>query len=45
MELAIHNNIIVFAVSITKSAYAEGMNIASAKARFVLHTMLIKLYL
>mgnify|MGYP005812379219 CR=1 FL=1 len=35
MELAIHNNIIVFAVSeITKSAYAEGMNIASAKGSF-----------
>jgi len=35
MELAIHNNIIVFAVSeITKSAYNEGMNIASAKGSF-----------
>ena len=35
MELAIHNNIIVFAVSeITKSAFAEGMNIASAKWSF-----------
>ena len=35
MELAIQNNIIVFAVSeITKSAFAEGMNIASSKGSF-----------
>ena len=35
MELAVKNNIIVFAVSeITKSAFAEGMNIASAKGAF-----------
>ena len=35
MELAVQNNIIVFAVSeITKSAFAEGMNIASAKGSF-----------
>ena len=35
MELAVKNNIIVFAVSeITKSAFAEGMNIASAKGSF-----------
>jgi hypothetical protein len=35
MELAVQNNIIVFAVSeITKTAFAEGMNIASAKGSF-----------
>ena len=35
MELAVKNNIIVFAVSeITKTAFAEGMNIASAKGSF-----------
>jgi len=35
MELAVQNNIIVFAVSeITKSAFAEGMNIASSKGSF-----------
>ena len=35
MELAVKNNIIVFAVSeITKSAFQEGMNIASAKGSF-----------
>jgi len=35
MELAVHNNIIVFAVSeITKTAFAEGMNIASSKGSF-----------
>jgi hypothetical protein len=35
MELAIQNNIIVFAVSeITKSAFNEGMNIASSKGSF-----------
>ena len=35
MELAVQNNIIVFAVSeITKSAFTEGMNIASSKGSF-----------
>ena len=35
MELAVHNNIIVFAVSeITKTAFTEGMNIASSKGSF-----------
>ena len=35
MELAVQNNIIVFAVSeITKTAFAEGMNIASSKGSF-----------
>ena len=35
MELAVQNNIIVFAVSeITKQAYHEGMNLASAKGSF-----------
>jgi len=35
MELAVQNNIIVFAVSeITKSAFNEGMNIASSKGSF-----------
>ena len=35
MELAVQNNIIVFAVSeITKTAFAEGMNMASAKGSF-----------
>ena len=35
MELAVQNNMIVFAVSeITKQAYAEGMNLASAKGSF-----------
>jgi hypothetical protein len=35
MELAVHNNIIVFAVSeITKTAFSEGMNIASSKGSF-----------
>ena len=35
MELAVQNNIIVFAVSeITKSAFADGMNIASSKGSF-----------
>ena len=35
MELAVQNNLIVFAVSeITKSAFAEGMNLASAKGSF-----------
>ena len=35
MELAVQNNMIVFAVSeITKTAYAEGMNLASAKGSF-----------
>tara|TARA_R110002051_G_C8573047_1_gene476114 strand:- start:218 stop:802 length:585 start_codon:yes stop_codon:yes gene_type:complete len=35
MELAVQNNLIVFAVSeITKTAYAEGMNLASAKGSF-----------
>ena len=35
MELAVKNNIIVFAVSeITKTAFMEGMNIASAKGSF-----------
>jgi len=35
MELAVQNNIIVFAVSeITKTAFTEGMNIASSKGSF-----------
>ena len=35
MELAVQNNIIVFAVSeITKSAFTDGMNIASSKGSF-----------
>ena len=35
MELAVKHNIIVFAVSeITKTAFAEGMNMASAKGSF-----------
>ena len=35
MELAVQHNLIVFAVSeITKSAYAEGMNLASSKGSF-----------
>ena len=35
MELAVQNNIIVFAVSeITKQAFHEGMNMASAKGSF-----------
>ena len=35
MELAVQNNIIVFAVSeITKQAFHEGMNLASAKGSF-----------
>tara|TARA_R100000808_G_C2155101_1_gene166859 strand:- start:5081 stop:6877 length:1797 start_codon:yes stop_codon:yes gene_type:complete len=35
MELAVKNNLIVFAVSeITKTAFAEGMNLASSKGSF-----------
>jgi hypothetical protein len=35
MELAVQQNVIVFAVSeITKSAFAEGMNLASSKGSF-----------
>ena len=35
MEVAIHNNVVVFAVSeITKQAFHEGMDITSAKGSF-----------